>query len=71
VEDVRATFREWEQMPMARTDEESLEGYQLADRLVSEELDRIERLGGHLLGVREMDEQAIQDWFAQDEALNK
>jgi hypothetical protein len=45
--------------------------WELADQLVREELDRIERLGRHLLGVRQMDEQAVQNWFAQDETTNK
>jgi hypothetical protein len=69
---VRGKLIEWEQMsPAARTDEESSEGYQRADHLIGEELDRIERLGKHLLGVRQMDEQAIQNWFTQDDTMNK
>jgi len=43
VGDVRAKLAEWEKLPSTGRDEE-LEGYQRADSLVSEELDRIERL---------------------------
>jgi hypothetical protein len=49
---------------------ESLEGYQRADSLVGEQLDRIERLGKHLPSVREMAEPAIRDWFDHDATLD-
>jgi hypothetical protein len=65
--DVRAKLAEWEKVPSNdRTEKESSKGYQLADSLVGEELDRIERLGRHLISVREMAEPAIRDWFDQD-----
>jgi len=68
--DVRAKLVEWEKIPSTdRTDQESLEGYQRADSLVGEQLDRIERLGKHLLIVREMAEPAIRDWFDHDVTL--
>lgn len=70
--DVRAKLVEWERIPPTdRTDIESSEGYRRADSLVGKEFDRIDRLGKHLLSVREMAEQAIQDWFDLDARLNK
>lgn len=71
VVDVRAKFVEWGKIPSTdRTDKESSEGYQRADSLVGEELDRIERLGKHLLSVLEMEEPAIRDWFDLDAKLD-
>ena len=72
VVDVRAKLAEWEKLSSTDgTDKESLEGYQRADILVGKELDRIERLGRHLLSVREMAEPAIRDWFDHDARLDK
>jgi hypothetical protein len=69
---VRAKLAEWEKLSSTvGTDKESSEGYQRADSLVGEELDRIERLGRHLLSVREMAEPAIRDWFEHDVMLDK
>jgi hypothetical protein len=68
VEDVRNKFRDWEQSPStADSAGESFKGCRLAEQIVREELERIERLGEHLLEARTMDEQALRNWFAEDE----
>ncbi len=69
--DVRAKLVEWEKISsIDSTDKEALEGCQRADSLVGEQLNRIERLGKHLLSVREMAEPAIRDWFDHDATLD-
>jgi len=63
----REKLKEWEGLaPTADTDQESVEGFRLAERLIGDEHDRIARLGEHLFRMREMDEAAIVSWFAQD-----
>jgi hypothetical protein len=67
VEEIRRKLIEWEQLAAAqRTDEESSEGYNRANQIISEEQDRIHRLAEHLLVIPQMDESAIAEWFAQD-----
>lgn len=69
IEDVQKKLRNWGQLGVSDdTEVEASAGRQLAQKLVAEEIARIERLGDHLITARSMDEQEIQTWLHADVA---
>jgi hypothetical protein len=67
IEDVRKTLQSWERPGASDEFEvEASAGRQLAQKLVTEEIARIRRLGDHLVTVQSMNEQEIKTWLHAD-----
>lgn len=67
IEDVCVKLRSWEQLDASNQSTVEADGRQLAQKLVLEECERIERLGDHLIFAQSMDEGEITAWLDADQ----